>query len=158
VNSLFRISFFCLAFAGASAQAQAQAPAKPTNPAPANAKPAPAEAPVPQSVFIIPRNPQEGRDPFFPLSTSVYTRYGAVAAQTNRVAVVADLKLQGFSGPNEHRLAIINNRTFEVSEEADVSTSSGRVRIRCLEIKNESVVVQFVVGGERRELRLRQGV
>src|SRR5207249_1788555 len=83
------------------------------------------------------------RDPFFPLSTSVYTRYGAVAAQTNRVAMVADLKLQGFSGPNEHRLAIINNRTFEVSEEADVSTSSGRVRIRCLEIKNESVVVQF---------------
>ena len=74
---------------------------------------------------------------------------------TVAVAVTVDLKLNGISGTAARRLAIINNRTFEANEEGVVSTTSGPVRIRCLEIKDDSVLVQ--VGGEQRVLRLRPG-
>jgi len=150
----FRISCCCLALAAATAQSQTHAPAKAPGAPPAASNAAPAEPPVPQSVFVIPHAPPEGKDPFFPHSIRVY---GSLAARPSQPAAVAELRLNGFSGPPDHRLAIINYRTFETSEEAEVNTSAGRVRIRCLEIKAESVVVQFVIGGERRELRMRQG-
>lgn len=70
-------------------------------------------------------------------------------------AVSVELKLNGISGTTDHRLAIINNRTFEANEEGPVSTTLGPVRIRCLEIKPDSVLIQ--VGGEQRILRLRSG-
>ena len=54
------------------------------------------------------------------------------------------------------RLAIINNYTFAAGESADVRTSNGRVRVQCLEIKTDSVIIR--VGEELRELRLRNGV
>jgi type II secretory pathway component PulC len=74
---------------------------------------------------------------------------------TVAVTVTVDLKLNGISGTAARRLAIINNRTFEANEEGAVSTPSGPVRIRCLEIKDDSVLVQ--IGGEQRVLRLRPG-
>lgn len=69
------------------------------------------------------------------------------------VTVAVELKLKAISGLPEHRLALINNHTFEAGEEGEVVTTNGRMRIRCLEIHGESAVVQ--VGPERRELRLR---
>ena len=70
-------------------------------------------------------------------------------------AVTVELKLKGISGTLARRLAIINNRTFEANEEGAVSTASGPVRIRCLEIRADSVLVQ--IGGEQRILQLRPG-
>jgi hypothetical protein len=142
------------AFASLAAQTHTNAPAA-SSPAPTNAPPSlPA---IPQSVFIIPATPQEGKDPFFPLSMRPFT---TTVVRTNlqptvAVAVTVDLKLNGISGTAARRLAIINNRTFEANEEGVVSTTSGPVRIRCLEIKDDSVLVQ--VGGEQRVLRLRPG-
>jgi len=111
-------------------------------------------APVAQSVFIMPKAKQEGVDPFFPRSNRPY--FGTpvpVVPTPEPVAVAVELKLKAISGLPEHRLALINNHTFEAGEEGEVVTTTGRMRIRCLEITQDSAVVQ--VGAERRELHLR---
>jgi hypothetical protein len=119
----------------------------------AMAAPAPgtatAPAPSPRSVFVIPKNPQEGRDPFFPASARPYA--GTQVGQQPHVADITSLVLKGVSGPADHRLAIINNRTFAVGDIQDLVTSQGRLRIHCIEIKPDSVVVEFA--GESHELK-----
>lgn len=65
------------------------------------------------------------------------------------------LGLMGISGALNHRLAIINNQTFGVGEEGEVTANSARVRIVCKEIKDDSVVV--LVKGQKRTLHLRPG-
>ena len=107
----------------------------------------------PKSVFGMPRTPQEGRDPFFPNSPRLFANSTPKLATPTAVAPVAELVLKGISGPIHQRLAIINNRTFSAGETADVRTPNGMVRVRCLEIRDDSVVIQ--VSGERRELHLR---
>jgi hypothetical protein len=125
-----------------------------TKPASAAAAPALADLKPIQSVFILPHNAQEGRDPFYPKSTRPYTS-GAPIIVSNAAPIISsvELKLKALSGEKDRRLALVNNHTFEAGEEAEVTTSSGRMRIRCLEIRPDSVVVQ--VGPERRELRLK---
>jgi hypothetical protein len=103
----------------------------------------------------MPKGPPEGVDPFFPRSKRPYqgTILPIVATTLEPVTVAVDLKLKAISGLPEHRLALINNHTFEAGEEGEVVTTTGRMRIRCLEITQDSAVVQ--VGAERRELHLR---
>ena len=105
------------------------------------------ETNVIRSVFILPSNPREGRDPFFPDSTRPYEQ---AAAANPRVSDITSLVLRGFSGPLDHRLVIINNHTFATGDEGDVVTSVGRLHLRCVEIKTNSVVIE--VGGQRHEL------
>ena len=100
-----------------------------------------------RSVFILPSNPKEGCDPFFPNSNRPYEIAAAVNTQTGNVA---SLVLKGFSGSQDHRLVIINNHTFAAGDTGDVITSDGRIHLRCIEIKTNSVVIE--VGGQRREL------
>lgn len=141
-----------LAFPSLAAQTKTNSPPSPAS-APTNALPAQLE--IPKSVFLIPTTPQQGKDPFFPRSMRLFT---SVVVSTNlqpTPVVTVELKLNGISGISPRRLAIINNRTFEANEEGIVSTASGPVRIRCLEIRADSVLVQ--IGGEQRILRLRPG-
>jgi len=140
--------WLALGFAGAAGAAS-----------PATKSAASAGAP-PQAVFVMPRSPKEGTDPFFPRSKGPYERYQVIPKVTSAqpVVVTAELRLNGISGSADRRLAIINNRTFEVGEEADIISGSDRVRIRVLEIKGDSVIAQFVAGGVRKELRLRKGL
>ena len=63
---------------------------------------------------------------------------------------LTSLVLRGFSGPPDHRLAIINNHTFGVGDEGDVLTLHNRIHIRCVEIKEKSVVVES--NGQRHEI------
>jgi len=117
--------------------------------------PATLAAPAPQSsttnanrsIFILPSDPREGRDPFFPDSTRPYKI--AVAANP-RAADVTSLVVKGFSGSMDRRLVIINNHTFAAGDEGDVVTPGGRIHLSCLEIKTNSVVIE--VGGQRHEL------
>jgi hypothetical protein len=102
---------------------------------------------MPRSVFVIPTNRNEGRDPFFPNSSRPYE---AVASKNPAVSDLSLLVLKGISGPPDHRLAIINNHTFGVGDEGDVLTSHSRIHLRCVEIKARSVVVES--GGQRHEL------
>ena len=100
-----------------------------------------------RSVFILPSNPKEGHDPFFPNSNRPYE---IAAAANTRTGNVTSLVLKGFSGSQNHRLVIINNHTFAAGDTGDVITSDGRVHLRCIEIKTNSVVIE--IGGQRREL------
>jgi hypothetical protein len=103
---------------------------------------------VPRSVFNQPANPQEGRDPFFPSSIRPYQGAVVPGAPAADVGVLA---IQGLSGSPDHRLVIINNVTFAVGDDAEVSTSQGRIHIHCLEIGENAAVVE--ANGQRHELR-----
>ena len=102
---------------------------------------------VTRSVFVIPKSPKEGRDPFFPNSTRPYE---TVAAARPHTGDVSSLVLKGISGPPDHRLAIINNHTFGAGDEANIVTPQGPIHIRCIEVKTGSVVIES--GGQRHEL------
>jgi hypothetical protein len=112
-------------------------------------------AAAPLAVFAMPRNPSQGKDPFYPRSMHPYSS-GPIPTNNEPVAIVYDLHLKALSGSGDHRLALINNHTFEMGEEAEVTTATGRIRIKCIDIHGDVVLVQ--VGGERRELRLRSGI
>ena len=137
-------ALLCIASASHSVTSQTNTDAKKA------ASNAPPVAP-PQAVFVQPRTKDEGRDPFYPKSTRPFANAPAP------VVVRVDLKLQGISGPPNHRLPIINGRTFEVGEEAEVPTPYGKVSIKCIQVKGDTVIVQLP-NGERQELKLRGGL
>lgn len=112
-----------------------------------------AELPVPQSTFVIPRKASEGKDPFFPGSTRVYS-IGVNAKPVAAPSVIADLTLKGISGTAEQPLAIINTTTFTTGETNDVLFKNGRIKVQCLEINMGDGTVLIQVGAERRQLRL----
>ena|SRR5208283_4604273 len=102
---------------------------------------------VSRSVFVIPTNPKDGCDPFFPNSARPYETVSAAQPHTGDVS---SLVLKGISGPPDHRLVIINNHTFGAGDEETIVTPQGPVHIRCVEIKDHSVVIES--GGQRHEL------
>jgi hypothetical protein len=103
------------------------------------------------SVFVVPTNSKTGRDPFFPNSTRPYDALSATASAARpHVGDVSSLVLKGISGPPNHRLVIINNHTFGVGDEENLVTPKGPIHIRCVEIKDRSVVIES--GGQRHEL------
>src|SRR5438309_1919912 len=109
---------------------------------PATASPEPthklAEIQFVKSVFV--NSPGVGTDPFFPKST----RRGAPVGTNPGIEVAPSfgfLSLKGISGSKVHRLAIINNKTFEAGEEGDLKTGSQTVRVKCVEIRDDCVVV-----------------
>jgi hypothetical protein len=113
----------------------------------------PAAAPLPVSTFNLPRKAAEGRDPFFPLSTRMFT--ADQPAPTNRTGIVtADLTLRGLSGSPERPLAIINTTTFGKGDTSEVIVKNDRLRVTCVEIDMATGTALVEVGGERRQLRL----
>jgi hypothetical protein len=99
-----------------------------------------------RSEFVIPKAQSEGRDPFFPNSTSLYN----VAVPTNRgpVTVVASLTLMGLSP----EVAVINGVSMKPGEETEVKVPGGRVSVRLLEIRVNDDLAVVEVNGARREL------
>jgi hypothetical protein len=51
---------------------------------------------------------------------------------------------------------MINGHTFSAGEEGDVKTAAGTARVRCLQITEDSAIVEM--NGVKRTLRLRQGL
>jgi hypothetical protein len=121
-------------------------------------KGAPATAPatsfssaeIPQSTFTMPRTPKEGRDPFFPNSAYPYGLTPTAPKQI--VAPTPSLVLNGLSGPPW--IATINGTTFASGEERELKIANGTFMVRCVEIKQDSVVIE--IAGQRKELRLKQ--
>jgi hypothetical protein len=112
------------------------------------------EMPIPQSNFVIPSQPTEGRNPFFPQSTA---RIVPVVKFTPANVIDPSLiVLNGITSP-PRRTAMINGRTFEPGEEGEVRLASGnKTLIKCEEIRADSAII--VVGGQHRELRMRSGL
>jgi hypothetical protein len=102
------------------------------------------------SVFNMPASPKDGRDPFYPASSRPYQTAVVASAKTADLNMSL-LVLQGISGQPPHRLVIINKRTFAVGDDSEVSTSQGRIRVHCLEINENSAVIE--ANGQRHELR-----
>ena len=100
------------------------------------------------SVFV--NSAGTGKDPFFPTSK----RRGEVKAGplVEGPPPIPQLTLKGISGPKNHRLAIINNKTFEVGEESDLRMGGQIVRVRCLEVKDDGVTVS--INGQTQKLSL----
>lgn len=114
---------------------------------------------TPKSVFA--NDPTIGADPFFPTSRR---RLDALPrpVMTNVVVQTSTiwerLKLKGMSGPEGQRLALISGATFAVGETAEVKCDGQMVKVRCVEIRDRSVVLQLVASGETREIKLRENI
>jgi hypothetical protein len=92
----------------------------------------------------------KGRNPFFPATASEIAVGPGGEAQP---AVL--LALKGISGASNRRFAIINDRTFAVNDESEVIIpGGGRIRIRCVEIRDNIAVVTIGRTGDRIELKL----
>lgn len=137
----------------ASAHASSKDPAKAPARMPLNIRPVP-EVPIPLSVFNIPSQPSEGRNPFYPQS-AVRVVAPTIIPQ-NPVNIASFIVLNGITSPPK-RTAMINGRTFEPGEEGEIKLpQGGRMLIKCIEIKSESATIES--GGQRHELRLRSGL
>ena len=66
-----------------------------------------------------------------------------------------DLVLKGISGTKQKRFAMINNQTLGAGEIGTVRVSGKAVQIRCEEIHDQSVIVSWNRGQQRRELKFR---
>jgi hypothetical protein len=93
------------------------------------------------------------KDPFFPHSL----RQAVVIPITGPAISPGVFVLKGFSGPLNQRLAIINNRTVAAGEDAEVTTVAGKIKIQCLAIKENSVLIRVEKQPDPIELRLRSG-
>jgi hypothetical protein len=112
----------------------------PAAPPPPNAKPE-----IQQSVFVYPKNPAQGRDPFFTGSTRVYE---GNSENQSRGPSLADLTLKSIMGNAPYALAVINNHTFAAGDEGDVITKNGRrLHIRCVDINPQAMTATVEAGG-----------
>lgn len=124
----------------------------PKAPASTNSAPAWATVQIPQSVFVIPSSPKEGRDPFFPQATEDVPAARPHQPMVDNRAFV----LNGITSPPK-RTAMINGYTFEIGEEHELRLADGsRVLVKCEDIGSDSAVI--MAGGVRRELHLRFGL
>jgi protein disulfide-isomerase len=67
-----------------------------------------------------------------------------------------ELVLKGISGSGNARFALINNQTLAAGESGTVRLSSGAVKVRCVEIRPESVLVSIGESKEAQEIHLRE--
>jgi len=95
-----------------------------------------------------------GKDPFFPKSTRrpkvVEPPKGPITT-----SVPGNVALKGISVFKDKKLAIINDRTLAEGEEFTLKGNGQPVRVKCVEIKEKSVIVS--VGSATKELALSTG-
>jgi hypothetical protein len=155
VSALCGLSLALLTGTGCGPTAPPPAPAKPNTEAPKTAA-APAQANLSQdytSVFDdLP--PQRGKDPFFPAS---HRRDPMPEAATEaNVPVEATLVLKAVIRTSRHSQAVINNEIFETGEEEPVRVPNGHVRVRCIEIGADYVLIQVEGEAEPKRLTMEQ--
>jgi hypothetical protein len=97
---------------------------------------------------------RKGKDPFFPSS-----HRRDVAAETAADAnahVDPVLVLKAVIRTSTHSQAVINNEIFETGEMQPVRVPNGHVRVRCIEIGNDYVLVQVEGESEPKRLMMEQ--
>jgi hypothetical protein len=97
-----------------------------------------------------------GKDPFFP--KSVRRTFVAPVETASPQNDVADgrFSLKGISIVGGRRLALINNYTLAVGEEADIKVDGHLVRVRCVQISERAAIIN--VRGTTIPLSLRPGL
>jgi len=133
--------------------AEKGAPAVPAVPAASstNQVTVPVGSEIPQSVFIIPNSPKDGRNPFFPGSHAELPPTPKPIAPIDASSFV----LNGITSPPK-RTAMINGRTFEVGEQGEVRVpNGGKELIKCVEIGADSAIIEWK--GQQVVLRFRSG-
>jgi hypothetical protein len=93
--------------------------------------------------------PAQGKDPFFPMS---HRRDTAMSAPETREHVDHTLVLKGIVGSVHRRIAVINNETMQMGEESSVRTPGGHVKVKCLEIGQDYVMIQIEGEPQTRKL------
>ena len=106
------------------------------------------DKPVPKSSFGIPAKPQDGHDPFFPVSDRLFAV--KTTPKPPSAPAASGIVFNGISGAQDRRFAMINGHTFAEGEEASVNTIAGRIHVLLVAIKGDTAVVE--IAGERREL------
>jgi hypothetical protein len=112
----------------------------------------PAKPAFARSVFV---DDPEGKDPFFPNSTRRITK----KPELTRVigdAGPKDVRLSGIVGTADRRVALINNQALEAGEQRKLRSPVSRQEfvLRCVEIRETSVVVTIGEGTERFEIQM----
>lgn len=79
----------------------------------------------------------------------------AVVAAPPPTIVPDTLVLKGISGTPDHRFALINNATLEPLEKGRVRVGQTNVLVQCLEIHDDSVVIQVEGASQKKQLFLR---
>lgn len=70
------------------------------------------------------------------------------------IPVLDQIFLRGISGPKERRLALINTHSFSKGEEREVTINEKPVKVRCLDIREQSVIIRIEGVTEAKELYL----
>ena len=118
----------------------------------AEAGPTLVPAGAPKSEFID--DVEFGKDPFFPASMRrPKTMVKVSDNEPPRPMVPDSVALKGITSFQGRKLAIINNYTVGEGEEFTLKPSG--LRVKCIEIKEKSVVVS--VNGATKEILLRSG-
>jgi hypothetical protein len=133
------LNFFVLLFVAAGVMPSSGAPFVATD------KPTPE---IPKSIFVMPNNSNEGRDPFFPDSTRPYETSIAKGADATSLH---DLTIGSIMNAGNGRVfAVINNHTFAPGEEGTVRAADGRrISIRCVAIDSKTGAVTVESSGTR---------
>ena len=117
--------------------------------------PAPIVPPsAPKSEFVD--DPSFGKDPFFPKSPRRKFVPKAPDEKPPEPTVPDIVSLRGISFSDGRKLAIINNHTVGEGEEFSLKFNGQVLKVRCMEIKDKSVVIDS--GGATKEIFLRTTV
>jgi hypothetical protein len=115
------------------------------------------EIPSSQSIFID--DPKFARDPFFPKSQRWKPKIVVAVNNTpdTGTQILNSFVLKGISGRPGKRLALLNNRTVGVGEISEFRSNNQIFKVRCVEIREKSVLLGVEGTSETKEIFLRSG-
>lgn len=88
---------------------------------------------------------------YIPVSTSLAS-YVIVGSAVPKPVAPSTLTLKGIMGAGRNRFAMINDGTLGINETGRVHVGESNVVVRCLEIHDDSVVIQVQGSNEKKEL------
>jgi hypothetical protein len=113
-----------------------------------------AQPAAPVAVFTF---SESSRDPFFPNSERFKKKSVVVTNAPPDPLRDFELILTGITGVPGRRMALINRRAVQAGEEIELPGPQGKpIRVRCVDVKEESVVVIIGNSTQPKTLTLRQ--